>query len=117
MRGLQFIAGAAAVALGSADAVAAPCRHPNALGVSRVMAVDPRVMPVVGSHDYRRTLPLAPGEVVLTFDDGPRPGYTDRVLRALADECLRATFFVVGRQARAYPQMVRHLRNSGHNVG
>ena len=59
--------------------------------------------PLVGSHDYGITLPLAPREVVLTFDDGPRPPYTNRVLKALADECLRATFFVLGRQARAHP--------------
>lgn len=106
-----------AFALGSAQAVAAPCANPNALGVSRVMTVDPRVMPVVGRHDYGRSLPLAPGEVVLTFDDGPRPGYTHQVLKALADECLRATFFMVGRQARAYPNMVRQVRGAGHTVG
>lgn len=118
MRGhFTYAVFAGALALVSAEALAAPCANPNALGVSRVMAVDPRMMPVVGSHDYGRTLPLAPGEVVLTFDDGPRPGYTHQVLKALADECLRATFFAVGRQARAYPHMVRQLRASGHTVG
>ncbi|MBV9347928.1 MAG: polysaccharide deacetylase family protein, partial [Pseudolabrys sp.] len=85
--------------------------------MSRTIAVDPRAMPFVGRHDYRLTLPLAPGEVVLTFDDGPRPATTHQVLKALNDECLRATFFVVGRQARAYPQTVRYLRAAGHTVG
>ncbi|MBV9955243.1 MAG: polysaccharide deacetylase family protein, partial [Pseudolabrys sp.] len=54
--------------------------------MSRTIAVDPRAMPFVGRHDYRLTLPLAPGEVVLTFDDGPRPATTHQVLKALNDE-------------------------------
>ncbi len=117
MRGLGFIAGIVVVALGSADAIAAACRNPNALGVSRVMTVDPRVMPIVGSHDYGRTLPLAPGEVVLTFDDGPMPATTSHVLRTLAQECVRATFFMVGRQARANPGMARQVLAAGHSIG
>lgn len=97
--------------------MAAPCANPNALGTSRVMSVDPRAMPLVGSHDYGRTLPLSPGEVVLTFDDGPRPPYTNQVLDALARDCVRATFFIVGRQANTYPGMVRQVRAAGHTVG
>lgn len=108
---------ASAIALGSASAIAAPCANPNALGVSRVMAVDARAMPLIGSHDYGVTLPLAPGEVVLTFDDGPQPPYTNAVLKALADECLRATFFIVGRQAKANPDLVWQIRAAGHTVG
>jgi len=115
LRGLAVIAGA--VALGGTGAIAAPCANPNALGVSRVIAVDPRVMPLIGSHDYGVTLPLAPGEIVLTFDDGPRPPYTHHVLKALADECLLATFFMVGRQANAYPETAWQIRAAGHNVG
>lgn len=106
-----------AVALGCADASAMPCGRPGALGVSRVISVDPRVMPVVGVHDYGVRLPLAPGEVVLTFDDGPNPSSTNRVLKALADECVRATFFMVGRQARAHPQTARQVRAAGHTIG
>ena len=115
LRTLTVIAGA--VALGGTVASAAPCANPNALGVSRVMQVNARAMPLIGSHDYGVTLPLAPGEVVLTFDDGPEPPYTNHVLKALADECLRATFFMVGRQAGAHPQMVRHIRAAGHTIG
>ena len=81
------------------------------------MAVSARDMPLIGSHDYGITLPLAPGEVVLTFDDGPRPPYTNHVLKALADECLQAVFFMVGRQAIAHPQMVWQIRAAGHTVG
>ncbi len=107
----------AAVVLGGAEAAAMPCGRPGALGVSRVISVDPRVTPVVGGQDYGVKLPLAPGEVVLTFDDGPNPSSTNQVLKALADECLRATFFMVGRQARAHPQTVRQVRAAGHTIG
>jgi peptidoglycan-N-acetylglucosamine deacetylase len=98
-------------------AAAQQCANPKALGVSRVLPIDPRSRPLVGSFDYGITLPLAPREVVLTFDDGPRPPYTNSVLKALADECVRATFFVLGRQALAFPAMVRELYNAGHTVG
>ena len=106
-----------AAALYQSAAIAAPCANPNALGVSRVMTVDARRTPLVGTQDYSGTLRLAPREVVLTFDDGPRPPYTNRVLKALADECLRATFFILGRQANVYPHMVRQVRAAGHTVG
>ncbi len=108
---------ALAAALCQSAAVAAPCANPNALGVSRVMTVDARRTPLVGTQDYSGTLRLAPREVVLTFDDGPRPPYTRRVLKALADECLQATFFILGRQANAHPQMVRQVRAAGHTIG
>lgn len=66
---------------------------------------------------YGETLPLADKEVVLTFDDGPLPPYTPRVLEILAKECVKATFFIVGRQARAFPELVRRVFNDGHTVG
>ena len=108
---------AAALLLGGASASAAPCANPNAMGVSRVMPVDARAMPLIGSHDYGVTLPLAPGEIVLTFDDGPLAPYTNQVLKALADECLQAVFFMVGRQASANPQLAWQVRAAGHTVG
>ena len=107
----------AGIALANASAFAAPCNNPSALGVSRTLTVDPRATPVIGGYDYGVSLPLSPGEVVLTFDDGPRPPYTNRVLKALEDECLRATFFMVGRQARAFPGMVRRVGAAGHTIG
>ena len=106
-----------ALALGGAGANAAPCTNPNAMGVSRVMTVNARALPLIGSHDYGVTLPLAPGEVVLTFDDGPLAPYTNAVLKALADECLQAIFFMVGRQASADPQLARQVRAAGHTIG
>ena len=64
--------------------------NPDALGTSRTIVVDP-------------TLPLANHEIVLTFDDGPSPRYTDRVLAILAAECVKATFFMVGEMAQMFP--------------
>ncbi len=81
------------------------------------MTLSARDMPVLGLVDYGRTLPLAEGEVVLTFDDGPKPPYTNAVLKALANECVRAVFFMVGRQARAHPDVARMVHAAGHTIG
>ena len=55
--------------------------------------------------------------MVLTFDDGPWPGDTDRVLAALRHECVRATFFVLGRNVVAHPALARRALAEGHTVG
>ncbi|MGA2128188.1 MAG: polysaccharide deacetylase family protein [Xanthobacteraceae bacterium] len=88
----------------------------DALGTERVLVVDPHEHARVGTMQYRETLPLADKEVVLTFDDAPVLPYTNHVLEALAAECVKATFFVVGRQARAFPSIVRRIYNEGHTV-
>lgn len=95
-------------------AAAAPC-PPGALGTARVLTVD-RSVERVGRKHFPATLPLAGKEVVLTFDDGPWPATTPRVLDALARECVRATFFLLGRNARAYPHLVRRELAEGHTV-
>lgn len=56
-------------------------------------------------------------EVALTFDDGPNPPYTERILDVLAAEHVRATFFLVGRAVVAYPATVRRIARSGHAIG
>lgn len=118
LRARRFLAVVAAALASSGAAAEASCPgNPNALGVSRTIAVDPALVPRVGRHDYGRSLPLARGEVVLTFDDGPMSPYTQHVLRALADECVRAMFFVVGRRANAHPQLIRQMRAAGHTIG
>ncbi|WP_051356840.1 polysaccharide deacetylase family protein [Azorhizobium doebereinerae] len=91
--------------------------NPDALGVSRVIAVDPRTSPFLGRLQYKQTLPLEKGEVVLTFDDGPLPPMTNRVLEALAHECVKATFFSVGRMANAYPHVIQKVLAEGHTIG
>ncbi len=60
---------------------------------------------------------LAPGEVVLTFDDGPVPGITPRVLDILGAACLRATFFSIGDNARAHPDLLARILAEGHTLG
>jgi peptidoglycan/xylan/chitin deacetylase (PgdA/CDA1 family) len=104
--------------LGASAALAADCPgHPDALGTSRTLVVDPREHPLIGTMQYRETLPLRDHEVVLTFDDGPLPKYSNQVLQILADQCVKATFFIVGQQARANPEGVRKLVAAGHTVG
>jgi peptidoglycan/xylan/chitin deacetylase (PgdA/CDA1 family) len=55
------------------------------------------------------SLPLADKEVVLTFDDGPVPRYSNQILDILAAQCVKATFFLVGEMARAHPLTVRRI--------
>ena len=102
--------------LSSAWAVECP-GHPDALGTSRVLVVDPREHPRIGAMQYKETLPLRNHEVVLTFDDGPLPKYSNQVLQILADQCVKATFFTIGRQAKADPDGVRKLAAAGHTIG
>ncbi len=61
----------------------------------------------------------APGvpDVALTFDDGPNPPYTDRILDVLAAERVHATFFVVGRAVDAHPATVKRIVAEGHAIG
>ncbi|MGH9696253.1 MAG: polysaccharide deacetylase family protein, partial [Bryobacteraceae bacterium] len=103
---------------GANSASAADCPgHPDALGTSRTLVVDPREHPRIGTMQYPETLPLRDHEVVLTFDDGPLPRNSDQVLRILASQCVKATFFAIGRMAQAYPEGVRKLVEAGHSVG
>jgi len=101
------------IGIGTAAATECP---PGALGVSRTLAIDPNEHARVGSMQYPESLPLNDHEVVLTFDDGPVPSYTSRILETLASECVKATFFMVGRMARTYPSLVRRVYNEGHTV-
>ena len=66
---------------------------------------------------YGESLPLEDHEVVLTFDDGPLPPRTNHVLDILASECVKATFFMVGRMAMMYPDVVRRVEAAGHTIG
>jgi peptidoglycan-N-acetylglucosamine deacetylase len=99
-------------------ASAADCPgHPDAIGTSRTLVVDPREHPRIGTMQYPETLPLEDHEVVLSFDDGPLPRNSNQVLEILAAECIKATFFEIGQMARAYPEGVRKLRDAGHTIG
>jgi peptidoglycan/xylan/chitin deacetylase (PgdA/CDA1 family) len=61
--------------------------------------------------------PSRPGELALTFDDGPNPAWTPRLLDLLAAHNLHATFFIVGSRAQAEPALVRNILDAGHLIG
>jgi peptidoglycan/xylan/chitin deacetylase (PgdA/CDA1 family) len=119
---MRYVGGLSALVL--CAALAAPlaahaqqaCTTPNALGVARTIDIDTTGGPWLGAP-YGNPELLRPGEVVLTFDDGPIPLTTRPILAALAAECTKATFFMVGRMAAAYPQVVREVAAQGHTVG
>ena len=100
----------------AATAHAAPCPRPGTLGTSRVLSVDVTTTPRVGLQSFPETLPLADHEVVLTFDDGPWPPTTSKVLSALAQECVRATYFLIGEHVAEHPEIVRRIAAEGHTV-
>lgn len=94
-----------------------PACSPGALGTSRIITIGDQGPPDLGLKTYPETLALADHEVVLTFDDGPSRATTPHVLAALASECVRATFFLIGRNALAAPALVKQEVAAGHSVG
>lgn len=61
--------------------------------------------------------PARPTELALTFDDGPNPGYTPRLLDVLAAQQVHASFFLLGSRAAAQPDLVRRIVAEGHLIG
>jgi peptidoglycan/xylan/chitin deacetylase (PgdA/CDA1 family) len=117
-RQTAFLALCLAFGAAAASASAADCPgNPGALGTSRTLVVDPREHARIGTMQYGETLPLQDHEVVLTFDDGPLPPHSTQVLDILASQCVKATFFIIGRMARDYPEGVRRVRDAGHTIG
>jgi peptidoglycan/xylan/chitin deacetylase (PgdA/CDA1 family) len=91
--------------------------NPEALGTSRVLSVNPRNFPMVGRAQYRESLRLNRREVVLTFDNGPSYPYTETILKTLANECVKATFFSLGSSAEEDPEQIRRVALEGHSIG
>lgn len=87
---------------------------PDALGTSRTLVLK-REGAAYGTAQHA-ALPLQPGEVVLTFDDGPRAESTPPVLKALADQCVKATFFMVGDNIAKHPDLARQVEAAGHST-
>jgi peptidoglycan/xylan/chitin deacetylase (PgdA/CDA1 family) len=115
---VRIIAIVFAAAIAPLAALAEPCPgNPQALGTERVIEVDVRTTPRVGRKHFPTTLPLRAKELVLTFDDGPWPGTTPKVLDALKRECVRATFFLLGKNAEPHPELARRALAEGHSVG
>ena len=110
--------GSAENSMVSSTSAIPPCDKPDGLGLSRIVQIDTTGGPQFGviqhpeGYDFLRDK-----EVVLTFDDGPRPGSTEAVLKALADECLRATFFEVGQNASWHPEITKQVIDGGMTVG
>lgn len=107
----------AAVLIPVAAAAQSCPNNPDALGTARVLTVDAKTTPRVGRKEFPATLPLQAKELVLTFDDGPWPTTTPKILSALKAECVLATFFLVGRNTQSYPQLARRELAEGHSLG
>jgi peptidoglycan/xylan/chitin deacetylase (PgdA/CDA1 family) len=104
--------------LGASAVLAAPdCSNPQVLGTSRTITVRTSDFPRIGTEQYAESLRLKNREVVLTFDDGPVHGHSAKVLDALAAECVKATFFMMGLNVAEAPSLVRRAFDEGHSIG
>jgi peptidoglycan/xylan/chitin deacetylase (PgdA/CDA1 family) len=95
----------------------AVCSNPDGLGISRVVEIDTTGGPAFGTEHFKQYDFLRDKEVVLTFDDGPWPGNTPMVLKALQDNCIKATFFEIGEHATWRPDLTKELVAAGMTVG
>jgi peptidoglycan/xylan/chitin deacetylase (PgdA/CDA1 family) len=96
---------------------AAKCTNPNALGVERTVQIDTTGGPGFGFEHFKAYDFLRDKEVVLTFDDGPWPGNTPRVLEALAEQCTKAIFFMIGKHAGWHPEIAKDVAKAGQTIG
>lgn len=117
--GLALMISASVAASGPALAQSggAACPNPNALGISRTVEIDTTGGPGFGFEHFKQHDFLRNKEVLLTFDDGPWPVNTPAVLKALADHCLKATFFPIGKHATYYPEILKQVAEAGHTIG
>ena len=93
------------------------CDNPDAIGLSRVVEIDTTGGPAFGTEHFKQYDFLRDKEVVLTFDDGPWPENTPMVLKALKDNCIKATFFEIGEHATWRPDLAREVAAAGMTVG
>jgi peptidoglycan/xylan/chitin deacetylase (PgdA/CDA1 family) len=100
----------------AANAIPA-CDKPGGMGLARIVEIDTTGGPGFGFEHFKQYDFLRDKEVVLTFDDGPWPGNTPAVLKALADECLKATFFEIGKHATWHPEITKQVIEAGMTVG
>ena len=98
-------------------AAAPACQNPDALGISRTVEIDTTDGPGFGLETFKQHDFLQPGEVVLTFDDGPWPHNTPAVLAALAANCTKALFFAIGEHSMWAPEILRQVAAAGHTIG
>jgi peptidoglycan/xylan/chitin deacetylase (PgdA/CDA1 family) len=107
----------AAAAAQPAQPARAACTNPNALGVGRTVEIDTTGGPGFGFEHFKELDFLKEKEVVLTFDDGPWLGNTPGVLKALAEECTTGIFFIIGKHATYYPEILKQVYAAGHTIG
>lgn len=88
-----------------------------ALGLLAGGSVRAALWPTSQTFGSTLVAPERPGELALTFDDGPNPACTPQLLDILGAHRIKATFFLVGRYAEAEPHLTRHIFESGHVVG
>jgi len=94
-----------------------PCDKPGGMGLSRIVEIDTTGGPGFGFEHFKQYDFLRDKEVVLTFDDGPWPENTPAVLRALADNCIKATFFEIGEHATWHPEITKEVVAAGMTLG
>ena len=92
-------------------------RNSGVLGVSRTVEIDTTEGPGFGFDHFKEHDFLRPKEVVLTFDDGPWPRNTPAVLAALRANCVKATFFPIGKHAMWHPEILKQVAQDGHTIG
>ncbi len=93
------------------------CSNPDGIGLSRVVQIDTTGGPAFGSEHFKQYDFLRDHEVVLTFDDGPWPGNTMAVVKALQNNCTKATFFEIGEHATWAPEITKMVIAAGMTVG
>ena len=93
------------------------CDKPGGMGLARVVEIDTTGGPGFGFEHFKQYDFLRDKEVLLTFDDGPWPENTPAVLKALADQCLKATFFEIGEHAMWHPEIAKQVAAAGMTIG
>ena len=93
------------------------CDKPEAMGLARVVEIDTAGGPAFGFEHFKKYDFLREHEVVLTFDDGPWPENTPAVLKALTDQCAKATFFEIGEHAIWHPEIAKMVAAAGMTIG
>ncbi|MGB0085266.1 MAG: polysaccharide deacetylase family protein [Rhodomicrobiaceae bacterium] len=116
-RFLQIVAAATLLLSIGSYAKAADCADdPRTTGLSRTIAIDSAGGKFFGRLQYKESVPLRRGEVVLTFDDGPHPHNTTTILDILDRHCVKATFFTVGRMAIFMSHVLKDAARRGNTI-
>ena len=92
---------------------ARPARHEPSISISAAGPVAPRPPRVPASYNAVKT---SRPVLALTFDDGPHPEYTPKLLDILRHHGVRATFYVIGRNVEKYPEIARRIVAEGHEI-